>query len=69
MPLEEPTGLQPGDKIVSRSAQSLLPVGPALLGRVLDGLGRPLDGGPPVEAADRYELYAAPPSPLQRERR
>lgn len=67
MPLEEPTGLQPGDKIVSRSAQSLLPVGPALLGRVLDGLGRPLDGGPPVEAACRYELYAPPPSPLQRE--
>jgi FliI/YscN family ATPase len=66
MPLEEPTGLQPGDRIVARSGQALLKVGPGLLGRVLDGLGRPMDGGRPIEATDHYNLYAAPPNPMQR---
>lgn len=66
MPLEEPTGLRPGDRIVARSGQSLLHVGPGLLGRVLDGLGRPIDGGPSIEAEDHYNLYAPPPNPLQR---
>jgi hypothetical protein len=36
------------------------------LGRVLDGFGRPLDGGPPIEAEAFYDLHAAPPGPLQR---
>lgn len=66
MPLEEPSGLQPGDRIVARHGQSLLRVGPGLLGRVLDGLGRPLDGGRPIDAADHYNLYATPPNPLSR---
>src|SRR6202042_826818 len=43
-----------------------LAVGPALLGRVLDGFGQPMDGGPPIDAAGSYPLYAAPPNPLQR---
>jgi flagellum-specific ATP synthase len=67
MPLEEPTGLQPGDLIIARSSQSKLRVGPELLGRVLDGLGRPLDDGLPIEAEDLYDLYAPPPNPLHRE--
>jgi FliI/YscN family ATPase len=67
MPLEEPTGLQPGDPIVARSSQSRLRVGPELLGRVLDGLGRPLDDGPQIEAEELYDLYAPPPNPLHRE--
>lgn len=66
MPLEEPSGLQPGDRIVARQGQSLLRVGPGLLGRVLDGLGRPMDGGRPIDAEDHYNLYATPPNPLSR---
>ncbi len=42
-------------------------VGPELLGRVLDGFGKPMDGGPPIDARDAYDLYAPPPSPLERE--
>ncbi|MET3633174.1 FliI/YscN family ATPase [Burkholderia sp. 572] len=42
-------------------------VGDALLGRVLDGLGRPLDdGGPPLEGLDTRASAAAPPPPLSR---
>jgi len=67
MPLEETAGLQPGDAVVARSGDARVDVGPALLGRVLDGFGRPLDGLGEVEAEASYELYKAPPNPLERE--
>ena len=44
-----------------------MPVGPGLLGRVLDGFGQPIDGGPPIDATELYDLYCSPPSPLERE--
>lgn len=67
LPLEETDGLQLGDFIIARKDQAGVLVGPALLGRVLDGFGQPMDGGPPIEADETYELYKAPPSPLARE--
>lgn len=66
MPLEETEGLQLGDTIIARSAAARVPVGRALLGRVLDGFGRPMDGGPAIDAEDAYPLYTAPPGPLSR---
>jgi FliI/YscN family ATPase len=36
-------------------------------GRVLDGIGKPMDGGPPIEARDAYPLHGAAVSPLARE--
>ena len=67
MPLEETGGLQLGDRIVARSEHSRVKVGRGLLGRVLDGFGEPIDNGPPIEADGSYDLYAAPPGPLERE--
>jgi FliI/YscN family ATPase len=67
MPLEETTGLQLGDRVVARSEDARVEVGPGLLGRVLDGFGRPMDGLPDPEAEDSYDLYKAPPNPLERE--
>mgnify|MGYP001066681039 CR=1 FL=1 len=67
MPLEETGGLKLGDMVVARSEQSRVKAGPALLGRVLDGFGRPMDGGTDIEAEAWYELYKAPPGPLERE--
>jgi FliI/YscN family ATPase len=67
MPLEEIDGLQLGDRIIGRKEDARLPVGPALLGRVLDGFGRPIDEGPPLRTHESYPLYGAPPSPLHRE--
>lgn len=67
MPLEETAGLQPGDTVVARSEEAKVEVGPGLLGRVLDGFGQPMDGGGEIEAEDSYELYKAPPNPLERE--
>ena len=66
MPLDEPDGLQLGSKVTARVQDARLAVGPGLLGRVLDGFGQPMDGGPPVEAAEWYPLYSPPPNPLKR---
>ena len=57
MPLEETDGLQLGDVIVARSEQARITVGPGLLGRGLDALGRPLDGAPPLQSDISYKLY------------
>jgi flagellum-specific ATP synthase len=67
MPLEELDGVQLGDRIVARSGQAQVPVGPALLGRVLDGFGCPIDNRGPVPAVNYYDLLAATPGPLDRE--
>ena len=67
MPLEEIGGLQPGDVVIARPGEARVEVGPQLLGRVLDGFGKPMDGGPPIEVEAVYDLYATPPGPLERE--
>jgi FliI/YscN family ATPase len=67
MPLEETSGLQLGDTIVARSHDARLAAGPGLLGRVLDGFGRPIDGLGPINADKHYPLDAQPPGPLERE--
>ena len=66
MPLDEPDGLQLGSPVIARSQDARLAVGPGLLGRVIDGFGQPMDGGPPIESTNTYPLYAPPPNPLQR---
>ncbi|MEO8096869.1 MAG: FliI/YscN family ATPase [Acidobacteriota bacterium] len=66
MPLEDTGGLQSGDVVVARPEAARVEVGPGLLGRVLDGFGQVMDGGPPIEAVTSYDLYAAPPGPLDR---
>jgi flagellum-specific ATP synthase len=67
MPLEELGGLQPGDVVIARPGEARVEVGPQLLGRVLDGFGKPMDGGPAIEIEAFYDLYATPPGPLERE--
>jgi FliI/YscN family ATPase len=67
IPLDEIAGLEPGDPIFARSGNASVRVGPDLLGRVLDGFGEPMDGGPAISGTQAYNLYAAPPGPLERE--
>lgn len=66
MPLGETQGLKVGTPIraVSRAAQTRL--GPQLLGRVVDGLGRPLDGKPLARLGDERPLHGARRNPLRR---
>ena len=67
MPLEETGGLHLGDPITARKEDARIEVGPELLGRVLDGFGKPVDDLGPVGARDAYDLYTPPPGPLDRE--
>ncbi|MFO0686226.1 MAG: FliI/YscN family ATPase [Sandaracinus sp.] len=67
LPLGTATGIGPGDR-VSISAHGLtVRAGDDLLGRVLDGLGEPIDGGPPLRG-EPVPVLRAPPSPLERPR-
>jgi flagellum-specific ATP synthase len=67
IPLEEVEGLEPGDPIYARPAEAHVRVGPDLLGRVLDGFGKPMDGGEAIIGNESYSLYADPPGPMERE--
>ena len=68
MPLEDIRSLGPGCKVVARDEKAQVAVGPALLGRVIDGLGNPIDGKGPIPVQDTYPLYANPVNPLLRNR-
>ena len=67
VPLGPTTGIRPGDLIVARGGAATVPVGDGLLGRVIDGLGRPLDGLGPLDMSADYPLQPAPMNPLSRE--
>src|SRR5262249_47489042 len=66
MPLERPSGIRFGDRIVTRGTQPTLRVGPAMLGRVLDGVGRPIDNQPAYRAQEHWPLQGDAPLPLAR---
>jgi flagellum-specific ATP synthase len=67
MPLEDTGGLQLGDLVIARPEAALVGVGRQLLGRVLDGFGRPIDNLAAIDPESAYDLYATPPGPLERE--
>lgn len=66
MPLEEISGISPGCRVVARKEKASLPVGKGFLGRVVDGLGRPIDGKGPIVPEAEYPLYTSPVNPLSR---
>lgn len=68
MPLEDIRSLGPGCKVVARKETAHVGVGQALLGRVIDGLGHPIDGKGPIAVDDQYPIYANPMNPLLRNR-
>jgi FliI/YscN family ATPase len=61
-------GVRRGDRVRLMSTTPHVRVGSALLGRVVDGLGRFADARPPVALPHRVSLYRKPPSPLERPR-
>ena len=68
MPLGTMPRLRPGSEVVAADSASAVPYGRALCGRVLDGLGRPIDGRGPLPAARHRSLRGTPPDPLKRNR-
>jgi len=68
MPLGELHGIHPGSEVIALGSTLRVPVGDELLGRVIDGLGQPLDDLGPIQAADDVSLNLPPPHPLKRQR-
>jgi flagellum-specific ATP synthase len=66
MPFSEPTGVGPGDVVRVVSHSSNVKLGSALLGRVIDGRGDPLDGLPAPECHDTLSLLGRPLNPMER---
>ncbi|HZT73446.1 MAG TPA: FliI/YscN family ATPase [Terriglobales bacterium] len=67
MPVAKPDGIRFGDLIITGGHRPSIPVGPALLGRVLDASGQPLDGGATPRARARRAYDANAPLPMARE--
>lgn len=65
--LLERAALTAGARVHAAGTPPLAPVGSALLGRILDGLGRPIDGSEPPTSVRWVEASAEPPHPLDRE--
>jgi len=68
MPFGEPHNVYPGSEVVASDQVSRVPVGDALIGRVLDGLGRPIDERGPLHTSEMRNLRSEPPNPLRRQR-
>jgi len=66
MPLGELTGVRPGCLVTGTGTCLRVPAGPEMLGRVVDALGRPLDGLPQFACAVSQPIQAAPPNALDR---
>jgi len=68
MPFSELTGVSVGSKVIALERFLEVKVGEGLVGRVLDGLGNPIDGKGPVEWETKVPVHRSPPSPLERKR-
>ncbi|HZO92346.1 MAG TPA: flagellar protein export ATPase FliI [Candidatus Baltobacteraceae bacterium] len=68
MPLGELGGIAAGSDVVALGKPLQIGLSDALLGRVLDGLGRPIDGRGPIAGARRSDIAGGPPNALHRRR-
>ncbi|HUN65412.1 MAG TPA: flagellar protein export ATPase FliI [Bacteroidota bacterium] len=68
MVLGDAMHVSPGSEIIATGHTLSVGVGDQLLGRVLDGLGRPMDGKGPVHTSEVRSIHNVPPNPLDRRR-
>ncbi len=68
MPLGPMSGIRPGARIYATGSPIQVKVGPALLGRVLNGIGEPMDRKGDLEYEELYEIDRDPPDPILRPR-
>jgi flagellum-specific ATP synthase len=68
MPYGSVQGLAAGCEVVAQGSHSEVGVGPGLLGRIIDGFGRPLDGMADPVTTERVALRALPVNPMHRPR-
>ncbi|MFK8025276.1 MAG: FliI/YscN family ATPase [Ilumatobacter sp.] len=68
LPFGTVRGLCVGAIVTPSRRGPTVPVGTALLGRIVDAFGRPIDDGPPLDGVVDVEISGEPPHPLRRER-
>ncbi|HEX9842932.1 MAG TPA: flagellum-specific ATP synthase FliI, partial [bacterium] len=68
MALEQMPDIGPHCRVIPEERPPTVPVGPELLGRVLNGLGKPIDGQGEVVCSAEMPLYSEPLNPLHRRR-
>jgi flagellum-specific ATP synthase len=68
MPYGSVEGIRPGNEVMSTGLSAHVAVSSRLMGRVLDGLGRPIDGGEPIVADAVVPVRARSPNPMMRAR-
>ncbi len=66
MPAGEMRGIVPNARVIPVGSVREVAVGNELLGRVLNGRGRPIDGGPALQGSDHVPLFGKPINPLKR---
>jgi len=66
MPVGAAEGLKPGGRVIPNDKAMNIPVGPELLGRVLNGIGEPIDGGGPIASKETTTLHGKIINPLDR---
>ena len=65
-PIGDLFGISGATEVLATGQPQKVPVGPAMLGRVIDGLGRPIDGRGPLGTSEFYPVYADAPNPMTR---
>jgi flagellum-specific ATP synthase len=68
MPLGEMAGIRPGLDVIGTGRPLKVNIGPGMLGRIVDGLGNPIDGKGPLQTEESRAVFASPPNPLKRRR-
>jgi flagellum-specific ATP synthase len=66
MPYGDIRGVSLGSRIIPVSSSPMVGVSDQMLGRVIDGMGEPIDGKGPIEVTAEYDLYGTPISPMER---
>jgi len=68
MPIGELDRISPGSKVIASGSPLTIGVGIELMGRVIGGLGEPIDGKGPIKTVGYRSIYNSPPDPLKRNR-
>jgi len=66
LPLDNIQGIRPGNAVTARSGPRFLLLDDSILGRVLDGLGKPIDGKGPLTGTTKRAMDGSGPAPLAR---
>lgn len=68
MPYTDIEGIGPGSVVDNTGKQLQVGVGKNLIGRIINAIGQPIDGGPPIETTESYSIAGEPVNPLTRPR-